>query len=236
MRKNLQVEVPRGAHTEVQRRRGLKKSIFTRTRIAVLSLILVLSLSVTGTLAYLQWTANQTPNRASLGEVQVRIGEKASLDATSYEFDKDGDYSYGKDSKVVCVAAGDKANEQNENVYVSIVPQVESYQYSDNAGSKLSDAYMSFEENWSELKQETDTSGKTWDYIETSIMKVYLAQGWSNNWTYQSSNGIFRYNKALEKGQKTDNLISGVVLQDTVNVSNYRNVKLTVIAQGILNS
>ena len=232
-KKNLEVDIPKGVDTEVHRRHSLKNSIFTRTRIAALSFVLVLALAVTGTLAYLAYTGNQTPNRSSIGEVAVRIGEKTSIDANP-AYDTDGEYPLGKDKKVVFVAHSDNPSAISENVTVSILPQVESKQYSDNQGNALSDGYLSFNEEWSALKQETDSDGKTWDYIETSVMKVYLAQGWSTNWTFQSSNGIFRYNKSLSKGEKTDDLISGVVLQDSVKASDYKSVKLAVIAQAVL--
>lgn len=235
MKKNLEVDIPRGVDTEVHRRRSLKNSIFTRTRIAALSFVLVLVLAVTGTLAYLAYTANQTPNRLSVAETEIKIGEKASLDATPV-YNEGKTYNFGKDKKVVFVAAGDKPNQIDENVSVSIVPQVESYQYAEYSSTgttAIEGGWLSFNEEWSALKSETDEDGKTWDYLETTVMKVYLAQEWSTNWTFDKSSGVFKYNKSLKKGEKTTDLISGVVLQDTVKESDYRSIKLTVIAQAI---
>ena len=78
MKKNLAVDVPRDAETEVNRIRGLKKSIFTRTRIACLCLVMVLALSVSSTLAYEKWSGNATPNRCWMNYVGIKIGENGS--------------------------------------------------------------------------------------------------------------------------------------------------------------
>ena len=229
MRKNLEVDVPKGAHTEVQRKQGLKKSIFTRTRIAVLSLILVLSLSVTGTLAYLQWSANQTPNRSGIGQVDIRIGERASIDATAVKYNEDGTYDAGQTSKVVAIYAGESQGQLEESVSVSLVPEVEAKNVKDTDNKTVSDAFLAFNENWSDVKTDSTTNC---DYIDTSIVKVYLAQGWSDNWL-RNSDGTFTYKQTIKKGEKTTDLVTGVVLTDGVNSTDYSSVRLSVIARSV---
>ena len=233
MAKNINIEIPKGAETEVINKKNLRSNVFTRTRIAALCLILVISLGVVGgTQAYMQWTANQTANRESSGRISIRIGEKTSLTADA-TYDTDGNYSLGANKKVVFVEAGSGPTELEGTVTVSVIPQAESKTFSDNNSQQVSDGYQTFTQDWSSLQQETDSDGTTWDYIETSLMKVYLAQGWSDNWTFQKNNGIFKYNKTLKSGEKTDDLISGVVMQDSVNKDTYKNIKLTILAQTV---
>ena len=232
MPKNLNIEIPKDAETEIVNKKAMRSSVFMRTRIAALSLILVLALGAVGaTQAYIQWTANQTPNRGTNSRIGIRIGEKTAVDADAV-YDTDGEYDLGLDKKVVFVEAEDGPTDLSGTVTVSVVPIAESNTYADNNGNKLSDGYQAFAEEWSALKQET-IDGVEWDYIETTLMKVYHAQGWSNNWTFQKNNGIFKYNKPLARGEKTDDLISGVVMQDTVNKSTYKSIKLSVIARTV---
>ena len=229
--KKFSFYIPKHMAADVTRERSLKNIIFTRTRIVVLAFIFILSLSIAGTLAYLTYSANQTPNRYSDGKVAIRIGEKASLNANAV-YDTDGEYDLGLNKKVVFVEAGNDPTDLAGNVTVSVIPEAESKTYSSNDGTLLADGYQTFAQEWSSLKQET-IDGVTWDYIETSIMKVYLAQGWSTNWTFQKNNGIFKYNKTLKPGEKTDDLISGVILQDSVNKDTYRNIKLSMLVRSV---
>ena len=233
MSKSFEVTIPKDAEADVVNQRSLRKSIFTRTRIALASFVMVMALGAVGaTHAYLSWTANQDPYGSVLGRLQVSVGERTSLTADAV-YDTDGSYDLGKNKKVVFVQSGLYPTSLDGTITVSVIPEVESQNYADNNGNSLAGAYQTFSQDWSSLKQETDSSGVTWDYIETSIMKVYLAQGWSENWSFQKGNGIFKYNKVLKKDEATEPLISGVVMQDTVNMSAYRNIKLTVIARSV---
>ena len=222
MRKNLQVEVPRGAHAEVQRKRGLKKSIFTRTRIAVLSLILVLSLSVTGTLAYLQWTANQTPNRSTVGEVELHIVENVNTSTTAVT-DTDSNTNFGTGNKVVKLKAGTAANRVPEKVRVTFVPEV---QYKDGDGNTLN-ANVAMAEDWS-ADATTDTSGT---YFTYGLLKFYVNADWKDKWDY--SDGTFTYKTTLGKGEETENLLLGVDYVTASDADNYGTVKVNVIADAI---
>ena len=229
MKKNLEIEVPKGAHTEIKREHKLKKNLFTRTRIVCLCLILVASLSITGTLAYLSYTSNQTPNRAEVGQADVRIGERVSIEATAVTYDTDGTYDAGLNSKVVAVYAGESDVQVEENVTVSLVPQVESKSYVDTSGNVLSGGYENFDQNWSGVQTDAST-GRS--YIETSIVRVWLAEDWSDNWTF-NGDGTFTYKTTIKKDEKTTDLMTGVTLQSGVNADDYQSVKVVVIAQGV---
>lgn len=229
--KNIAIDVPNDKTTEVVRQKGLRKGTYSQTRIAVLIFTLVLALGIGATFAYVVYTANQTPNRSTFAEVALHIGEQASLTANPV-YDTPAKYSLGTDSKYVFVKNDDNQTAQDETIVVSVIPLVESKQYADYEGNSLSDGYMSITEEWSTLRQET-IDGKTRDYIETSVMRVYLAEGWSDDWTFQQSDGTFKYNKTLAKGESTSKLISGVVIQDSVNYTDYSSIKLSVIAQAI---
>ncbi len=229
--KNIAIDVPNDKTTEVVRQKGLRKGTYSQARIAVLIFTLVLALGIGATFAYVVYTANQTPNRATFAEVALHIGEQASLTATPV-YDTAAEYSLGTDSKYVFVKNSDNSTAQDETITVSVIPLVESNQYADYEGNALSDGYMAVTEEWSTLRQET-IDGTTRDYIETSVMRVYLAEGWSDDWTFQQSDGTFKYNKTLAKGESTSKLISGVVIQDSVNYTDYKSIKLSVIAQAI---
>ena len=229
MKKNLEIDVPKGAHTEVKREHNLKKSIFTRTRIVCLCLILVVSLSIGGTLAYLTFTSNQTPNRAGVASADVRIGERTSIEATEVTYDTDGSYSGGQNSKVVAVYAGTSEGQVEENVTVSLVPQAESDSFIDTSGTVQDGGYANFNQNWSGVQTDATTGC---DFIETSILRVWLAEGWSDNWTF-NGDGTFSYKTTIKKGEKTTELMTGVTLQSGVKKDDYKSIKVVVIAQGV---
>ena len=233
MKKNLAVDVPRDAETEVDRIRGLKKSIFTRTRIACLCLVMVLALSVSSTLAYEKWSGNATPNRGTFADVNIKIGEKTSISAadSTYKYDSEaeGTYSYGKNNKVVRITASNQPNEVESNVFLTIVPEVESKGYTTTTSTDpLSGALLTFDE---ELSAPTYEGGE-W-YMQTSVLRVYLNNDWQSKWSYITNKGVFQYKTPLAKGESTDYLVRGVVLQDEVNASDYKSVKVTVIAKGV---
>ena len=229
MKNNLEFDIPKNARTEVKREHTLKKTIFTRTRIATLCLILVILLSFGATLAYLVFTANQTPNRAGAGVADVRIGERVSIEATAVTYDTDGSYAAGQNSKVVAVYAGTSGGEVEENVTVSLVPQAESDSFIDTSSTAQNGGYANFDQNWSGVQTDA-TTGR--DFIETSIVRVWLAEGWADNWTF-NADGTFTYNTTIKKDEKTTDLMTGVTLQSGVKATDYKSIKVVVIAQGV---
>lgn len=231
MKRKLEVDIPKCDHAEVDRKRSLKSSLFTRTRIAALSLCLILALSVTGTLAFLSYTANQTPNRVSTGEVELHIVEdvgNASGGATAVvDQDQSGVY-YARGNKKVRVFAGTAANRVDEKVRVSFVPEIESKTYSG--------ANMLLSENWTNTALgENATDGKyllltTTTSTGSGKIKLLLANDWDTYWDY--SDGTFTYKDTLGKGEATTYLLEGVNLDGDSSVL-YGNVKINVIASAI---
>ena len=224
---NLDLNIPKNTDARITREHTLRNTIFTRTRILVLALALVAALSITGTLAYLTWTSNQTANRATQAEVKVRIGERTSISSTDVKYDTDGNYANGVGNKVVAFYSEEAPNIQNEKITVSLVPEIEAKDIKDTSGNTVSNAYLSFEENWSSIQNDGSH-----DYIETSVVRVYLADDWSDNWS-QNVDGTFTYKQTLAAGEKTTDLVTGVTLVDTVSSTDYKSVRLSVLAQAI---
>lgn len=229
-RTEMDLDIPRNTNADLTRVRSLRTPVFTRTRIMVLALALVAALSISGTLAYLAWTTNQTPNRVTMGTAELKIGERATATA-EYTYDTDGEYKFGTDTKRVLVTAGKATTQHDINVTVSLVPQVETKNVKNTDGEAVGDVMGMFDQDWSNIF--TDSDGR--NYIETTVMRVYLADGWSEKWT-RNQDGTFTYNEALKAGESTSELVSGVVLRDTVNASDYESIRLGVVAQSTMAS
>ena len=244
MRKNLEVDVPKDADTEVQRVRGLKKSIFTRTRIATLSLVLVLALSVSSTLAFEKWTGNQTPNRGNVGATEVLIGENLN-NTGSFEYtlsETGNDVKFGTDTKQVKIKLSNKVNITDSQITVSFIPLAQNsfsptnnpgtYAYSttDESGNATEEAFTSFNEKWTDIKTET-VDGTEYAYIDTDVMRLYLNNNWANEWTY--NNGVFTSINTFSKGDESQPLLMGVELRDGVDESEYETYKVEVVARAV---
>ena len=243
MRKNLAVDIPIDAETEVQRIRGLKKNIFTETRIALMCLVLVVALTVTGTFAYdrAEYTGNETPNRTSDGVIELKIVE--SINGGPEVVDQDIDnVPEGEQKKKVKIRTGTEVNRAPEIVHVSFVPQV----YMNFAAtvdpedppeaSKTGESNVAFNETWSKILYDGDKP-----YIETDLVKLYLDADELKYWTY--NNGTFTHKEALERGQETGYLLTGVVAGDLLNDAtsgssraDYGAIKVNVIAEAVQES
>lgn len=245
MRKNLAVDIPIDAETEVQRIRGLKKNIFTETRIALMCLVLVVALTVTGTFAndykIAEYTGNETPNRTSDGVIELKIVE--SINGGPEVVDQDIDnVPEGEQKKKVKIRTGTEVNRAPEIVHVSFVPQV----YMNFAAtvdpedppeaSKTGESNVAFNETWSKILYDGDKP-----YIETDLVKLYLDADELKYWTY--NNGTFTHKEALERGQETGYLLTGVVAGDLLNDAtsgssraDYGAIKVNVIAEAVQES
>ena len=233
---NLDLNIPKNTDARITREHALHNTIFTRTRILVLALALVAALSITGTLAYLTWTSNQTANRATTGTINLKIGERGST-TTEYTYNTDGSYSKGDGNKNMLVEIDNTPSAQKSYVTVSLVPLVASKSFS-NPSSASQEGYASFAQDWSNLQTE-EKGGKTRYYISTGVVKVYLTDGWNTAggtqngvWQWSSVDGTFSYSQPLSAGDKTQELLSGVEMVDTVNSDTYKGYKLQVIVQG----
>ena len=239
MKKNLAVDVPRDAETEVDRIRGLKKSIFTRTRIACLCLVMVLALSVSSTLAFEKYSGNATPNRGTMSYVGVVIGEDTT---GSYDWtgnDKT-DVQGGDSGKKVKVKLTGNGEEENR-VEMTFIPLAQSINFTDQTNNPKTDAYYneasgtgevaysSFDQWWSAPKSELVGGSIRW-YIETGVMKLYLASDWETYWT--NSNGVFISKNTYKAGQETPVLLTGMDLQESVSKDvDYAAYKVRVVAR-----
>ena len=233
---NLDLNIPKNTDARITRERTLRNTTFTRTRILALALVLIVALSITGTLAYLTWTSNQTANRATTGTINLKIGEKNAT-ATEYTYNTDGTYSAGDGNKKMLVEIDNTPSAQKSYVKVSLVPLVSSKSYS-NPSNTTQEGFASFNQDWSNLQTETK-DGKTRYYISTGVVKIYLADGWnsaggskSGVWQWSSVDGTFSYSEPLSAGEKTQELLSGVEMVDTVNSDTYKGYKLQVVVQG----
>ena len=218
MRRKLHFDIPKKTNVDVVRKHELKNSIFTRTRIALLCLVLLMALCITGTLAYLTWTSNQTANRVTDGDLEMHIVENID-GATDEVIDKGSTFTAGLEAKKVKVRSGDDVNRVNELVRVTFLPVVKSKTYTT--------ANVAFGETWSAVK--TDASNNA--YIETDIVKLYINPAWAENWTY--ADGTFTYKTVLAPGADTEVLLYGATMADGVNIGDYTSVQVKVIADSI---
>ena len=223
--KNLHVDIPKQTNADVVRQHSLKTPVFTRTRIMVLALALVVALSISGTLAYLAWTSNQTPNRAVSGDVEIEIIEVNKKDGTSTTVntannESTGTASGGPDTKNVTVKSDADVNRVKEVARVQFVPELASLQ--DSSANEVIGEY------WGEGVKGDQTSGY---YVETEVLKLWLVDDYADNWIYD--NGAFYYNKVLDKDTQTPQLLKGVTLQDSASKSDYSSIKVRVVADAI---
>ena len=242
MRKNMEIDVPKDADTEVQRVRGLKKSIFTRTRIATLSLVLVLALSVSSTLAFEKWTGNQTPNRVNNGDVDIHIVEEVNGAAVAADNGR-SDVSFGYGNKKVKIKRGDLqlVNEYPDKVRVSFIPELQKSVKDPNAAADATSVEtklvsVPFSEEWTTTAPagiqsgtrivSTDADGNVTEsvadqkYIRYGDLVLWLNNAEVGNWSY--SDGAFTYIKSddgdayLSRGEETGFLLMGVDWADKV--------------------
>lgn len=211
-KKNIELNIPQNKSADVVKVRDLKSSVFFQTRILVLCLVLIAALCITGTFAYLTWTSNQTPNRATTGEVKVEIIENGSVVSGS------ATASLGTSSKQIQLYSDNADNRVDEVVRVSFTPEVIS---ADGKGN----VFMS--ETWSAPAQ--DSSG-TWK-IKCGLVNLVLASDWQSHYIYKD--GTFYYNKTLAKNTKSEVLLTGVTLADGVDASKYGDIKVNVFADAI---
>ena len=239
MKKNLEIDIPKDSDTEVQRIRGLRKSIFTRTRIALLCFVLVMSLTVAGTLAYRQWSGNQTPNRNVPADVNIHIVE----DVNGQELNEDEGsnaviFGYGR--KQVKLTTGSLKNEYDKKARVSFIPQLETSINNPTTDGTPSTQTVSvpFSEKWSDgVQKGNDSDGVERTYVRYGNLVFWLNPDYASKWTY--SDGTFTYKENLGVEDETEYLLMGVDWADKLEGvtltdadKNY-TVKVNVIAEAI---
>lgn len=221
----MQFDVPKKVNTDIYRVRELCNTVFTRARILTLALVLIVALSISGTLAYLAWTSNQTPNRAAQGDVEIEIIEVNKKGSTTTNVntgngDSTGSADSGTDTKVVSVKSDDDGGRAEEVACVHFLPEIESKQ--------VSGANVAITEYWGRGVQGNAASGY---YLETDVLKLWLASDWQDSWFYD--NGAFYYKKVLGANTETPTLLTGVTLNDNVDPASYSSIKVRVVADAL---
>ena len=218
MRNTFEVSIPKHVQPEVENQEGLKSTIFTRTRVALFCLVLVVALGIGSTFSYVMWTSNQTPNRAATGDVELHVVETLN-GATAEVTDSDSTFKGGATNKQVKLRAGDDPSIGAAKVRVTFLPVV--------ASAENASVSVAFGENWSEAPV-TDTTGT---YISTDVVKLYINPKYADYWEY--SDGTFTSKGVLNRGETTPVVLMGAALADGVSASDYGSIKVDVIADAI---
>lgn len=231
-KRTFSFSIPEDKSAEVTRVHALKNTIFTRTRIVILCVIMILVLSIVGTLAYLSYTANQAANRFTVaGDVSIRVIETTTYNGTTTT---DKIYQSGTNQadggegnkKVGAKATTDDGSSVSEElVKLTIVPEVEQLDPSDTT-KVLGNAYLS--ENWSAPQQD---SSNNW-YVDCGLIRLNLSSTWQSNFIYKD--GAFIVNKTVYQDDTYKDLVTGVLWADSAADRNdYGKINVDVIADAI---
>lgn len=217
--RDLELDIPRDKNAEVIRERSTRKSLYFRLRVAAYTVLIVLGLSVTGTYAYLSYTANQNANRATKGEVEVDIYENGTTDADIY----DGTHTVGVGplGKMVLLGNDKDENRVDELVRVTFVPEVST---KDDAAVNV---FM--DQAWPSAGPITNSDGTC--TITLGLVTLYFNPDWASSWYYQD--GTFYYKKVLEPACQTPYLLYGADWTSGVDSSDYGAMRVNVIADCI---
>lgn len=221
-KKNIAVyDVPKRGDLRVTREHALRNPVFLRARILILCFIMLLALGcIAGTLAFVAYTGNETPNRltvATKSELQV----VENLNGSEVEvLNTDSMFDLGLENKHVKLRARGGASDNESSVYVraAFMPQA--------ADKEDETINHTFGETWS--APATDADGT---YIATELVKLYINPDYADFWTY--SDGTFTSKTAIRSGEETPVLLLGAVAADGVDADDYSKIKVTVIASSI---
>lgn len=207
-----------------------------------MALVMVLSLSVSGTLAYLTWNANAAPNRVTVAQdVGVQIVESTSWgagdkDAGGTTTDKkfhdatddsgsqnQADLGDGNKSAQLSATRVDGSATSPGAMRMSLTPEAELLD--EDGTTVLGNAFL--EENWS---APTQVNSK-W-VMSNNLFKVILADDWQTYYLYVD--GAFVYKTIVNKDDVTKTLVTGVEWTGSAKDRlNYGAIKLNVIADAI---
>ena len=200
-----------------------------------MSLVMVLSLSISGTLAYLTYNANAAPNRVTVAQnVGVQIVETTNYGGESYTEDQkyhDATQESKSENKADLGADNKNASLTTERhdgkatgtqlLRVTVLPEAELLD--EDGTTVLGNAFL--EESWSTPTQDANSK---W-CMSNNLFKVYLADDWQSHYVYVD--GAFVYNKTIGKGETAEKLVTGSdwVGKDQDRL-NYGTIKINVIA------
>lgn len=215
-RGSLEVDIPRDKNAEVVRERRSRKNLYFRLRVMAYTLLIVLGLSVTGTYAYLTYTANQNANRTTKGVVEVDIYENGTTDADVVDGTKT--VSLGPTGKKVVLGNDQDENRVAELVRVTFVPEV-----STKANANVNEFMDS---SWPADGPTTNADGTC--TMTIGLVTLYFNPDWASSWYYQD--GCFYYKKVLEPACQTPELLWGADWASGVDSSKYGAMRVNVIA------
>ena len=176
-KKKIGFILPKHSKVHVVREHALRSPVFVQTRILAFCFFLTLVTGcVAGTLAYMSYTGNQTPNRGSVGDLNIVIGEALNGAA---EFDFTGedqtDVASGFDNKRVKIKVSKNTNMVNSRIQVSFVLLVASNKFTTNTsdweGSTDELAYTVFNQKWGTVNSVYEDAYLK-NYIETDVAKI----------------------------------------------------------------
>ena len=203
-----------------------------------MALVMVLSLSISGTLAYLTYNANAAPNRLTVAQdVGVQIVESTNYANAEYsdgskfhDATSDGnsankaDLGAGNKGASLTTERHDSKATGTEAMRVTVLPEAELLD--EDGTTVLGNAFL--EENWSAPTQEDSK----W-CMKNNLFKVYLADDWQSHYVYVD--GAFVYNKKLSKGETAPTLVTGSDwVGDAKLRLNYGTIKINVIAEATM--
>ena len=212
-----------------------------RTRVAVLSLVMVLSLSISGTLAYLTYKANAAPNRLTVAQgVGVQIVETTNYGGESYSVaqkfhdatqdnksENKADVGNGNKQASLTTERVDEKATGPEIMRVTVLPEAELLD--EDGTTVLGNAFL--EEDWSTPTQDENSK---W-CMSNNLFKVYLADDWQTHYVYVD--GAFVYNKVLSTTGTTETLVTGVDWKGSVDErKSYGTIKANVNADATASS
>ncbi len=231
-KRNFRFDIPDDKSADVTRVHALRNTIFTRTRIVILCVIMILALSVVGTLAYLNYTANQAANRFTVAsDAHIQVIETTTYNGTTttdklfHSGTNNADAGEGNKKAGVKAVSEDGSGVAEELVRMTIVPEVEQLDPSDST-TVLGNAYLN--ENWSAPQQD---SSNNW-YIDCGLIRINLSSTWRTNFIYKD--GSFIVNKTVNQDDAYKDLVTGVLWADsTANRSDYGKINVNIIADAI---
>ena len=243
-KKKIGFILPKHSKVHVVREHALRSPVFVQTRILAFCFFLTLVTGcVAGTMAYMSYTGNQTPNRGSVGDLDIVIGEAINgpADGTTATFDFSGEdqtsVASGFDNKRVKIKVSKNTNMVNSRIQVSFVLLLASNKFTENTKDWPTDStedelgYTVFNQKWGEIKSVYE-DGYLKNYIETDVAKIYLDEDYASAWEYDD-NGVFTTKRTYGKGETTPELLSGLDLTDNTTSKEYKDFKVQVIAQAI---
>lgn len=192
-----------------------------RVGVIILAAVVIASLSIGTTYAYLHTTTPAVENDLSMGTVAVDIYENGARVQGAQSA------VLGENNKQIKLGNPEGSNNASEVVRVTFVPEVEAL--GENGSATGANAFT--DQNWPASFSDFGTDSEGCSVATLGLVTLHFASGWQESWTY--NDGTFYYNEALEPGSETPVLLTGVTWADGVDSSKYGSMKVNVIADAL---